>query len=107
MESKQNNSIVTLLSVLLLISVFIAGFFAYKTQNLVKEITKSRVLAKPTFTPTPSPEIPMKTPISTNSASPISTTVACTMDAKLCDDGSYVGRSGPKCEFAPCPTIKS
>jgi hypothetical protein len=29
--------------------------------------------------------------------------VACTMDAKLCPDGSYVGRTGPNCEFAPCP----
>jgi hypothetical protein len=27
----------------------------------------------------------------------------CTMEAKLCPDGSYVGRTGPKCEFAPCP----
>ncbi len=30
--------------------------------------------------------------------------VACTMEAKMCPDGSYVGRSGPKCEFDPCPT---
>jgi hypothetical protein len=30
--------------------------------------------------------------------------VACTMEAKLCPDGSSVGRSGPNCEFAPCPT---
>jgi benzodiazapine receptor len=29
--------------------------------------------------------------------------VACTMEAKLCPDGSAVGRTGPKCEFAPCP----
>lgn len=29
--------------------------------------------------------------------------VACTMDAKLCPDGSAVGRQGPNCEFAPCP----
>lgn len=29
--------------------------------------------------------------------------VACTMDAKLCPDGSYVGRIPPICEFAPCP----
>ncbi len=29
--------------------------------------------------------------------------VACTMEAKVCPDGSYVGRSGPKCEFAACP----
>lgn len=28
--------------------------------------------------------------------------VACTMEAKLCPDGSYVGRTGPWCEFAPC-----
>ncbi len=30
-------------------------------------------------------------------------TVACTMDAKICPDGSAVGRTGPSCEFAPCP----
>ncbi len=29
--------------------------------------------------------------------------VACTMEAKLCPDGSYVGRTGPSCEFAACP----
>ncbi len=29
--------------------------------------------------------------------------VACTADAKLCPDGSYVGREGPNCEFAACP----
>ncbi|OGK19024.1 hypothetical protein A3D80_03440 [Candidatus Roizmanbacteria bacterium RIFCSPHIGHO2_02_FULL_40_13b] len=29
--------------------------------------------------------------------------IACTMEAKLCPDGSAVGRSGPNCQFAPCP----
>ena len=29
-------------------------------------------------------------------------TVACTMEAKLCPDGSAVGRTGPNCEFAEC-----
>ena len=29
--------------------------------------------------------------------------VACTMEAKLCPDGSAVGRTGPNCEFAACP----
>lgn len=29
--------------------------------------------------------------------------VACTQDAKQCPDGSYVGRSGPNCEFTACP----
>jgi hypothetical protein len=31
--------------------------------------------------------------------------VACTMEAKICPDGSAVGRTGPNCEFAACPTI--
>lgn len=29
-------------------------------------------------------------------------TVFCTQEAKLCPDGSYVGRRGPKCEFSAC-----
>lgn len=29
--------------------------------------------------------------------------IACTMDAKICSDGTAVGRSGPNCDFAPCP----
>ncbi|KKU81315.1 MAG: hypothetical protein UY07_C0021G0020 [Parcubacteria group bacterium GW2011_GWA1_47_8] len=29
--------------------------------------------------------------------------IACTMEAKICPDGSAVGRTGPKCEFAECP----
>ncbi|MFA6424458.1 MAG: hypothetical protein WCV83_04075 [Candidatus Magasanikbacteria bacterium] len=35
----------------------------------------------------------------TNAAAP----VTCDMMAKLCPDGSAVGRTGPNCEFAPCP----
>ena len=27
---------------------------------------------------------------------------ACTMEAKICPDGTSVGRTGPACEFAPC-----
>ncbi len=244
MESKQNNSIITLLSALLLTSVIIAGFFAYKTQNLVKEITKLKSVstpdktntqlsptgyinkkfgysidlpvwdgysAKPSltdelvgaygfdhaliqiepvaynesnpekwwagqtteyFTKKPASCFNLKNINSVNKASetneviinfnkdsvieleriktesgicseppynriiildhnnnllgisfdepsgsdilstlkliePVTngTPVACTMDAKLCPDGSSVGRSGPNCEFAACPTI--
>lgn len=32
--------------------------------------------------------------------------VACTMEAKLCSDGSYVGRTGPNCEFTACPEVQ-
>ncbi len=33
--------------------------------------------------------------------------VACTAEAKLCPDGSAVGRTGPNCEFAECPMSTS
>ncbi len=29
--------------------------------------------------------------------------IICTADAKQCKDGTFVGRIGPKCEFAKCP----
>lgn len=43
-----------------------------------------------------------------NSANPVTPPndgggIACTQEAKQCPDGSYVGRSGPRCEFAACP----
>lgn len=33
--------------------------------------------------------------------------VACTDDAKVCPDGTTVGRTGPNCEFAQCPDVKT
>lgn len=35
--------------------------------------------------------------------SPTSSSIACPADAKICPDGSSVGRVGPNCEFAACP----
>lgn len=35
------------------------------------------------------------------------TGTACTEEAKICPDGSSVGRTGPNCEFAACPTPTS
>ncbi len=32
---------------------------------------------------------------------------ACTLEAKICPDGTSVGRSGPNCEFASCPISNS
>ena len=29
----------------------------------------------------------------------------CTEEAKQCPDGSYVGRTGPACQFAACPDV--
>ena len=33
--------------------------------------------------------------------------VACPADARLCPDGSAVGRTGPNCEFAACPSANT
>jgi hypothetical protein len=48
-------------------------------------------------TPLPLPVEP--SPREENPAQP----VACTMEAKMCSDGSFVGRQGPNCEFVLCP----
>lgn len=31
--------------------------------------------------------------------------VACTLDEKLCFDGSSIGRVPPNCQFASCPVV--
>lgn len=33
---------------------------------------------------------------------PASDIIVCTTDVKVCPDGTWVGRTGPMCEFA-CP----
>ena len=33
--------------------------------------------------------------------------MACTMEARQCPDGSWVGRTGPNCEFSQCPSSSS
>lgn len=53
----------------------------------------------PATEPSSDPGDPVTEPDSPEETGP----VACTMDAKQCPDGSYVGRVAPNCEFAPCP----
>jgi hypothetical protein len=36
----------------------------------------------------------------------VSSPKMCTQEAKQCPDGSFVSRTGPNCEFAPCPEEK-
>lgn len=43
-------------------------------------------------------------PIPTISILPTGEPIGCTMDAKICPDGSAVGRVPPDCEFERCPT---
>jgi hypothetical protein len=50
----------------------------------------------------PSVMPPTPTQSASNAASPTPQQV-CTLEAKVCPDGSTVGRTGPNCSFAPCP----
>lgn len=52
--------------------------------------------------PSPPPVMPRPAPPPYNEP-PYGDVRMCPEDAKLCPDGSAVGRTGPNCEFAPCP----
>lgn len=58
-----------------------------------------------TQTPDLLPRGSRSTPVPTvmPSVPPQDEQVFCTLDAKICPDGSAVGRVAPSCEFAPCP----
>lgn len=58
----------------------------YKYAGILLIIIGAVMLLRPA-TPT-APEVPMG---------------VCTMEAKICSDGSAVGRIPPDCAFAPCP----
>ncbi|MDD3487180.1 MAG: hypothetical protein PHF35_02255 [Candidatus Moranbacteria bacterium] len=47
-----------------------------------------------------------KSCVSVNGGAGLGSEKACTMEARQCPDGSYVGRSGPNCDFSPCPGAK-
>jgi len=86
----QLNKILLIVTVLLMVGA--VGFGAYyfgRQQRQPQEIFNS-----------PTPELlPSLMPTSSPSSEP----VVCTMEAKICPDGTQVGRTGPNCEFAPCP----
>jgi len=56
------------------------------------------------YTPTPSPLVLPTQEASPSGVNPPKGDVLCPMDAKECPDGkTFVGRSGPNCEFMACP----
>ena len=92
------------MAVFVLMSLAVVGFLYHQNQQL-KEIIANYPTPVVSLSPsiTPSPTI-VATSSASPKASPSTSPKACTMDAKICPDGSSVGRSGPNCEFAPCPT---
>lgn len=84
-QSNKNSSLPMLLSGVVLVTAIVAGGVGY----YLGSVQKSRTVL-------PSQEVLV-------TAIPESNQVACTMDAKICPDGSSVARTGPNCEFAECP----
>jgi hypothetical protein len=77
------------LFVILPILGFMIGIRYQKTLTEIGDLSR----------PMPAPEAPLS-PLPTYDDNQ----VACTMDAKVCPDGSYVGRVAPTCDFSACPT---
>lgn len=77
-------------------TILIVGVFTVSQKN--------KVTPTPTITLTITPTITISLPdIKTTDENLGEDFVVCTMEARKCLDGSYVGREGPNCEFAACP----
>jgi hypothetical protein len=90
--------VMIVIGVIALVLVGVGGYIlgTHQVNSPKMSDTNPAISASPTSMPTESPS----TPAGDNG-------VACTMEAKLCPDGSYVSRSGPKCEFAACPSTST
>lgn len=85
-QNTSNNSLLKIIFGILFVALPIAGFFlGMQFQSANKQCGNQDVIV-----------VPRNKGLK-----------ACTMEARLCPDGSYVGRTGPNCEFAPCPSEKS
>lgn len=109
------------LAIILFFTFIITGFFAGMKYQAMLDLTAYQQSNLTTVTPLPTPtcrprpacldSIPRcMIPETSNMCPRITPTpaqgIACPMIAKLCPDGkTYVGRTGPKCEFAACPNF--
>ena len=91
------NTLLSNVSVRLKVDLTKEGTLTNIMEALVSKQQGSDVLVD---TPKVVPKIPKE-----EATTPPDDMVMCTMDAKMCPDGSYVGRSGPSCAFAPCPLV--
>ncbi len=89
-----------MINIVLIAAILITVFWGVNKTNSPRVSVKTTD-SSPTTTITS--ENPASTVVrSTVTPSPM---VVCTQEVKLCSDGSYVGRSGPKCQFKTCPVV--
>ncbi len=83
------------------ILVAIAGIYMFLTAPIQQPLEEDYGVDHNVITTSTATSNVVATSTATTTTS--DTFVACTMDAKMCPDGTYVGRQGPKCEFSACP----
>jgi hypothetical protein len=105
-----------LLIVFIFFTVFTLLWSYFTLSNIrIKDETKigkpsteqtAPTIASPTATPvSPKPSSKAEAPTFTPSTNLKQNRIYCTQEAKLCPNGTtYVGRTGPNCEFSACPT---
>lgn len=94
------NPIISALAILLAIAVFTIVVFMFAKDVYAPTQVPPEL---PAGVEIPRPERPPESLLNGNNA-PSNEPVFCTQEAKQCPDGSYVGRTAPNCEFAPCPS---
>ncbi len=85
-----NKGIALIVSVLIVVAVLLAGFGIY---YFSRNNSLPSIIPSPGIIPSPDVIISPSEPI------------FCTQEAKQCPDGSYVGRTGPRCEFTKCQDV--
>jgi len=87
----------THISIFIIIIILAAVFFSLKGRTLEAPTPQNN---------TQNNEVPADSEPITNNGSGNRQNIGCTQEAKICPDGSAVGRTGPNCEFAACPGEK-
>jgi hypothetical protein len=99
----------SVLLILLGLIVIGGGVYLYKSSSLNNEVTNNPEVLDEIATSTNKSNSNINENIKKEIVDEPSEQVFCTMDAMECPDGSYVGRTGPNCEFV-CPnrdTVKN
>jgi plastocyanin len=101
---------IAMVAVVIIVSGVIFGVAYFVARNM--QSNKNATYTTPPVNTAPettnpnsaTPSLPVTETPATNT--PESAVKACTQEAKLCSDGSYVGRTGPNCEFSACPIVQ-
>lgn len=96
---QNNNSTITYSSQRMLILIVLLVIFSliiFYIASIQRSNVHNQIEISPDLAVTPLPVVP-------NGQEDQGDGVFCTLEAKLCSDGSYVSRVPPNCEFSPCP----